>query len=230
MADAAIRPANLYLIDARAGSQPEMDFRGVGGEVAAAGPHLRNLLAVASQECNTRADRVAPAGPPEAAQRDPVIAGRAIVVQQQRRALVVDNQHVEPAVAVVVPDRYAAANDLPCEVRTCSSAHILILAADIVQKQGWLGVGLFCGSLLHLRHYVAVCEGDVGPAVVGGVDERDPEIEHAQRRRAETGGIAGLREYRSLVVKEAFWLGSEVRHEQVESTIAVVVSPVDAHA
>src|SRR5579884_2331337 len=200
MADAAIRPANLYLIDARAGSQPEMDFRGVGGEVAAAGPHLRNLLAVASQECNTRAD------------------------------LVVDNQHVEPAVAVVVPDRYAAANDLTCEVRTCSSAHILILAADIVQKQGWLGVGLFCGSLLHLRHYVAVCEGDVGPAVVGGVDERDPEIEHAQRRRAETGGIAGLREYRSLVVKEAFWLGSEVRHEQVESTIAVVVSPVDAHA
>src|SRR5262245_5246314 len=134
-AGAAIRPANLYSIYSGAGAQPEMHFRGIGGAVAAAGPYLADLLLAACREGNARADRIASAWPPEAAQRDPVTAGRAVVMQQQRGAFIVYNEQVLAAIAVVVSHRNPAADDPAAEIGAGLRADLLEAASPSVVKE-----------------------------------------------------------------------------------------------
>ena len=200
--------------------------------VARPAAHHRPLLARRALHADDGAECAPVRLRPDGLHADPVVPVAAVVPEQPRRAVVVRDQHVEVAVAVVVGVGGAARRPGPPGTRgrasrsTCSN---LPLPAVAEHQRRLL--------VLHLRLHppdllldVAVGREDVEVAVEVVVEEEDAERQRQQARAAD-GGRRRLvdEQLRALVVVEREHLVREVADEQVRAAGAVVVAGVDAH-
>src|SRR5262249_4491961 len=211
---------------AQAGEQPAV----AGRQVAAAAGQEQDLLLPARPhlQAGTDGGAVAPLAVADQLQTYPVVVPRAGVVQQRRRAAVVAEGQVGPAVVVVVGPGQAAA-DVPLpEITPRPGGNVAEAAAALpLEELRLLGERRPEQLLRHPLH-VPVGHHHVGPAVQVGVEEHRAEAEPVDARQAQArGGAALLKNQPAAVEEQDVRLVLEVADEQRRPPAAVEVARRD---
>src|SRR5579859_913803 len=111
--DLVVGPAHLYAIQPLRGAQTEMQHRGAAGQVARCGRYLADPDRLAGMQGDSRAIRKTVRRRAAKPQFQPMADRRAHVMQQQRHALIIDDQNIDTPVVIEVSGRQATPEDRP---------------------------------------------------------------------------------------------------------------------
>src|SRR5439155_1759819 len=235
--DEAAGPADFEELDVFRFADAKVHAQIVLRKIAAAATHfvdlrMQALLARKMRDTfDARADAAAIGFRADGFDFDPVVGGAGIATQQLRKIVDGVDDDVEVAVIVEVAEGASARGDR----RGNSGASVIgnIFEAPVAQifvEQLALRITRFSLELLDFGINVTVANEDVGPAVIVHVKKTAAPAE-ILRVLAETALIGGVLEIRAaeIVVKRRRVAG-EIRFDQVEIAVEIVIGGRDAHA
>src|ERR1043166_7219473 len=227
--DLPARPFDFDAVHLRRRTHAENLTRIVRREITAArGLETPDLLAAVFPR-DDRADRAGITLRRDEIQTDPVVAIAAFVSQQHRRGAVVDDQHVEIAVVVVITDRQATRRPVFTERLSRDRADVFESSVDVLKEQQRFLVLNF--QRLDLDHVVrmSVRENQIRIAVVVEVEEAQPPAAEQTRRWSNLARLVDECQV-LLILIETEQLLIDVRDEQVLPTIAIDIRGIDSHS
>ena len=227
----ARRPGELDELHRRRAPQSEMKAEIAVRVVARTAHHLVDLRPPARGDLHPCPDGGAVRLGADALDQDRVLPVPAIVAQQGRRTIQVVDDDVDVAVVVEIADGAAASEIRRRHGRPRARRHVDEAAvAGVAIEQVRLPVGEVQLAPVQLRIHVTVGDEDVLPAVVVEVEEVHAKAD-VLPVDAEAGPEArDLERTRTVVPVQRGDLLGEVRADDVEPTVGVVVSYTDAHA
>ena len=224
-------PGNVEALHDLVRTEPEEQTRIVLRQVASGAPGFIDLDQIASLYQDPSTETVAVAAPSPQAHGKPVVVRGAVIAQQQRLLIGVDDENVQIAVVIVIASGGTAANEPVLEGGAGHLRHLGEEAVAVVYEQLiLLPVGGLWIEALDVFVDMPVGDKEIHIPVGVGVEQVDAESQAVKTARRQTGAYRHVGKATAThipVERIAFPL--KIRHHQGEAAVTIDVAGIDTH-